>query len=252
MRRVLLALALWSTPALAQEIPAALYAAGHYAQAEAAGEAQGDAKGAALSARASLAAEMLRATPCLDCLQKAEAQARRAIALDPALPEGHIYLAAALGYEARIEGLVRARLLDYPGQAKANLDVALAHDPKNCWALAALGAWNIEIVHSGGETLGRWSYGAALTDGMADFAKAFASAPENLVLRYQFALVLGGFGAERYRKEMLDALARAVSLKPLTAYESFAQDRARELLAALHANKDKLFAKLVRRDQGYP
>jgi hypothetical protein len=195
---------------------------------------------------------MMRAQPCLDCLQHVERDARRAVALDPRSPDGHIYLAAALGYEARIQGLIVARLKAYPDQAKTQLDAALAADPENCWALAALGGWHVEIVHSGGETLAQWVYSASLDEGLGYFSRAFACAPDNLVFRYQYALALGGYDAKHYRSEIEDALARAVAMKPATAYESFAQGRARELLTALRAKEMKAFAKLVRRDQGYP
>jgi hypothetical protein len=229
-----------------------LYVAGKYQEAENAGLAQADAAGLALAARSALAAEMMRAAPCLDCLKRGEGEARRAIALDPKMPDGHIYLALALGYQARIVGRISARLDEYPEQAKSNLDAALASDPGNYWALAALGGWNIEIVRGGGATLARWLYGASVAEGLADFAKAFAGSPDNLVLRYQYALSLGGFDLETYRSQVEDSLSRAVAAKPATAYEIFAQGRAREWLDALKANDAKTFAWLVRRDQGYP
>ena len=251
--QIVLIASLLGTPVLAADNSAlSLYVAGKYQEAEDAGLAQADAAGLALAARSALAAEMMRAAPCLDCLKRAEDEARRAIALDPKMPDGHIYLSLALGYEARIQGLIAARLDEYPEQAKSNLDAALAADPGNCWALAALGGWNIEIVRGGGTTLARWLYGASVAEGLADFAKAFAAAPDNLVLRYQYALSLGGFDAQTYRDRIEDSLSRAVAAKPATAYEVFAQGRARELLDALKVNDAKNFARLVRRDQGYP
>jgi hypothetical protein len=237
-------------PALASDSSAlSLYVAGKYQDAESAGMAQGDAAGYALAARSALAAEMMRSSPCLSCLKRAEGEARRAIALDPKLADGHLFLAVSLGYQARIVGLVSARLNNYPDEAKANLDAVLAADPGNCWALAAVGGWNIEIVRGGGATLAGLLYGAGLADGLADFAKAFAGSPDNPVLRYQYALSLGGFDPGGYRGQIEDALSRAAAAKPTTA---FAQGRARELLAALDANDAKTFARLVKRDQGYP
>jgi hypothetical protein len=250
---VALLLALSGVQAFASDNSAlSLYVAGKYQDAETAGVAQGDAAGFALAARSVLAAETMRAAPCLECLKRAEDEARRAIALDPKMADGHIYLAVALGHEARIVGPIAARLNDYPEQAKAHLDAALAGDPGNAWALAALGGWNIEIVRGGGATLARWFYGASVAQGLADFTKAFAGSPDNLVLRYQYALSLGGFDLETYRSQVEDSLSRAIAAKPATAYEIFAQARARELLDALKANDAKNFARLVRKDQGYP
>jgi hypothetical protein len=253
MFRVCAALLLLSAGARAADDPAqSLYIAGKYQDAESAGMAQGDAAGYAIAARSTLAAEAMRPSPCLDCLKRAESEARRAIALDPKLPDGHLFLAVALGYQARIAGPISARLNDLPGQAKSHLDAALAGAPDNGWALAALGGWNIEIVRGGGATLARWFYGASLAEGLADFAKAFAAAPDNLVLRYQYALVLSGFDVTDYRGQIADALTRAIAAKPGTAFETFAQTRARELLTALKANDPKAYARLVRKDQGYP
>jgi hypothetical protein len=251
--RVLLLVICLCAPAMAADNHVwQLYAAGKYDDAQRAGEAQNNAAGLALAARAGLAGEMMREHPCLDCLKHAEADARRAVALDPKLPDGHIYLAAALGYQARIEGLIAARLHAYPDQAKTHLDAALAADPENCWALAALGGWHIEIVRGGGETLAHWVYSASLEDGQSYFARAFTCAPDNLVFRYQYGLALSGYDPKHYHAEIEDALSRASTMKPATAYETFAQGRARELLAALRAKEMKVFAKLVRKDQGYP
>jgi hypothetical protein len=244
--------ALAAAPAFAADSPArAFYVAGQYAQAAAAGEAEGDAAGFAVAARAILA-QMVQTHPCLECAQHAERDARRAIALDPKLADGHLLLAASLGAQGRIEGILVARAHDYPGQAKTQIDAALAADPGNCFAIAGEGGWNIEVVRIGGETLARWIYGARLDTGMADFAKAFACAPDNPALRYQYALTLSAFDPVRYRGQIEDALTRAATAKPATAFETFLQGRARELLAALKANDPDAFARLVRRDQGYP
>lgn len=244
-------LVLLSTTAHAGDDALALYGQGQYDRSIAVASAENSAGGFALAARATLADAMMQ-KPCLACLKRAEGFARRAIAADSKPPEGHVYLAVALGYQARIVGIVRARLANYAEDAKSNLDAALASDPRNVWALAARGGWNIEIVRGGGAVLADWLYGASVTQGLADFAAAFKSAPDNIVLRYQYALSLGGFDPVAYRGEVEDALRRANSRTALTAYDGFAQNRARELLAALKKNDRAEFARLVRRDQGYP
>jgi len=229
----------------------ALYQAGKYEQAAAAGAKEATAPGYALAARAALA-DAAAKSPCLECLARAAGLARKSIAADPELADGHVYLAVSLGYQARIIGPVRAKLGAYPEEAKRNLDKALAADPKNAWALAALGGWNVEIVRGGGATLARWLYGASIETGLEHFAAAFKAAPDNPVLRYQFALSLGGLDLDRYRGKVADALTRAAGIEPQTAYEKFAQARARALLAALKKNDREGFDRLVRRDQGYP
>lgn len=229
----------------------ALYQAGRYEQAIAEASHQNGAAGYALAARAALAEAALK-SPCLECLERAADLARKSIAADPRPADGHVYLAVSLGYQARIIGMVRARLGAYPEEAKRNLDKALASDPKNPWALAALGGWNIEIVRGGGAMLADWLYGATVDAGRKHFAAAFEAAPDNPVLRYQYALSLGGLDPDAHRGAILAALARATAAEPQTAYEKFAQGRARELLAALKKNDRAAFDALVKRDQGYP
>jgi hypothetical protein len=239
-------------PAFAVETPLSLYLAGQFSQAEAAGVAQNDSQGLAIAARAALADDMMRDEPCLDCLKRAEDLARRAIAADPKVPEGHIYLAAAIGYEARIIGTLAAQSKGYANEAKRELDAALASDPNNPWALAAMGSWHIEIVRNGGATLARWIFGARLQSGQDYYSKAFAAAPGNLVIRYQYALALAGYDLPEYQKDVEASLARALACQPASAYETFTRNRARELLDALKRGDATAAARLVRHDEGYP
>ncbi len=231
--------------------PWTLYAAGQYEQAIAAGMKRHDAFGYAIAARAELAREMMRDAPCLECLDRAADYAREAISSDPKLPQGHVYLATAMGYEARIIGPLAARLKDFPDKAKEEIDAALADDPRDPWAWAALGGWNVEIVHQGG-VLGRLLYGAGVAQGIADFRKSFALDPGNVVVRVQFALSLAAYDRETYKSDIADALAAAAGDKPRTAYDAFSQSRARALQAALDSGDTANFDRLVRHDQGYP
>lgn len=236
----------------AKETPLALYLSGRFAQAESAGVSQNDAQGLAVAARAALAEEQMRDSPCLECLARAEDLSRRAIAADPRRPEGHIYLAAAVGYEARIIGELAAQTRGYASLAKRELDLALAEDPNDEWALAALGSWHIEIVRRAGATFGRWLFGARFELGREYYAKAFAVAPDNLVLRYQYALALAAFDLSAHRNDAEEQLERAVKATPQSAYEVFARDRAQQLLEVMKRGDSAAIMRLIRRDQGYP
>lgn len=234
------------------QTPLQLYEDGRFADAEKAGLAEGDATGYALAARADLAAEMMRPEPCNACLVHAQSLAEHAIALDPKLPEGRIEYVVALGYEARLMGELQAHFKGFAQKAKDNIDAVIAVDPNNAWGWAALGGWNIEIAHDAGSTLARWLFGASLKSGMEDFARAFDAAPDNLVIRYQYALSLAACHNPAYRTAIADALTRAIHDTPRGAYETFAQKRANDLLAALDARDTDTFDRLVRHDQGYP
>lgn len=238
--------------AFARETPLSLFIQGQFARAEAAGLAENSAEGFAIAARAVLADAMMRDQPCLDCLKHAEELSRRAVTSDPKLPEGHIYLAAAYGFRARIIGDFAAQSEGLANKIKSELDAALATDPNNPWALAALGSWHIEIAKSAGSALARWVFGARFATGREYYAKALALAPSNLVLHYQYALALAGYDLDDHRGEVEAELARAADGAAGSAYDSFVRTKARELLDTLKRGETAEALKLVRRDQGYP
>src|SRR4051794_18790600 len=116
-----------AVPATAAEItPFDLYKAGRYEDAIKAGEAANTGQGLALAARAAFAEANLSEMPCLPCLDRVENYARRSIALDTAHPDAFIYLAAALGYKARIVGSLTAQLRRYPELSREAIDHALS------------------------------------------------------------------------------------------------------------------------------
>ncbi|MGZ5924105.1 MAG: hypothetical protein ACXWK2_05975 [Rhizomicrobium sp.] len=232
--------------------PYEIYATGRYEDAMKLGAATGTAAGFTVAARAALADATTRQSPCLECLRRAEDFARKAIAADSRLAEGHVYLAVAMGYEARIVGPIWARAHNYPGHAKDELDTALAIDSKSPWALGALGGWNVEIVRTGGDRLASWIYDATVDKGLAAFASAFKAAPDNLSVRYQYALSLSGYDADRFRHEIDDAFARIAKEKPATAYEALARSRAAELAGLLKSGNRDAFDARVHTYQGYP
>ena len=240
-----------ASQALAQS-PRALYVAGRYADAERAALAQGTPQGFALAARSELAAETMRPAPCLECLKRAEDFALRAIAADPRLVEGHIEYVIALGFESRLIGLIQAHFKGYAEKARQHIEAALAIDPENPWAWAALGNWNIEIAQDGGAALARLIYGATVREGLADFGKAFSAAPDSLVLHYHYALALAAYDRNAYHDAIATALTRATAGTPHTAFETYAQNCARDLLSAWRAGNMAAFDRLVRHDQGYP
>jgi hypothetical protein len=247
-----LALALTFAGAARAATPFDLYEQGKFDAAVAAGLAANDAAGLAVAARATLAAETMRGARCLDCIKRAEDYARRAIVDDPKNADAHVFLAVALGREGRLESVFTVLRKSYPTKAKQELDAAIAADPRHAQAWAALGGWNIEIVRKGGAGMAKMMYGATLAAGLAAFDKAFAVAPDNVGLLYQYALTLSGYDTGTYRAKIADALARSAKGTPRGAYEAFAQNRARELLAALQKNDMGAYAALVARDQGEP
>jgi hypothetical protein len=249
----LLAVLGWAGAALAADNGLyAIYASGDYAGAEQAGMSAHSADGYAIAARAAMAEAVLKPSPCLECLKKAEAFARQAVAADPRDADGQIWLAVALGYEARITGIVKARLADAPEQSKAALDAAMQSDPKNPFALSGMGGWNIEIVKGGGSLMARMLYGASESKALQLFDDAAHLAPDNVAVRYQIGLSLAGFDPDKYRARIRSEWTAAIHDTPESAYEKAMQERASRLLAALAKDDSHAFAALVRQYQGYP
>ena len=255
MRAALLALLLL-LPAAARAATTeeifALYARGDYEQAMKAGEVARTAPGYAIAARAVLADAMLRDSPCLECLERAERLSRQAVATDPRHAFGQLWLAVSLGYQSRITGVVKARLRDAPGQSKLALDAAIGADPQNPYAVSALGGWHIEIVRGGGAYLARLLYGARESEALALFDRSIKLAPGNVAVRYQIALSLLGFDAEKYRTRILAELRAAMAGEAATSYEKQIQGRANELLGLVNRGAQDVLTARVRKYQGYP
>jgi len=250
MKRALAVALLLAVPAFGQSDDG-LFAQGKYEAAIRAAASDNSARGFVDAARATLAEEATREERCLACLKRAEDFARRAIAADSKLSNGYVFLAITLGLESRIEGYDEARRKGYAGEAKRALDAALDADPGNAWALAAMGGWNIEVVRGGGPVLALLLYGASVDKGRKCFDAAFARAPDNIAIRYQYALTLAGYDAERYRADIGRSLSRTVNGTTDTAYGRLLQNRAGELLALLRKGDEAAFVERVRVYEGF-
>jgi hypothetical protein len=147
---------------------------------------------------------------------------------------------------------MRASWNNSPVQAKAHLDAALAADPVNPYALAALGGWNAEVVRVGGAFLAAKIYDASLEKGMALFDRAGRVAPHNVAVHYQIALSLAGVDPARYHARIQDELDAAIQGPPQTAYEKFVAARAQELLNLMKRGDADAFEARLRIFQGYP
>jgi hypothetical protein len=248
----MMALAICVSAIAAETTPFDLYRAGRYEDAIKAGEAANTGQGLAVAARAAFAEANLSEMPCLPCLQRVESYARRSIALDSEHPDAFVYLAAALGYQARIVGSITAQFRRYPELSKQAIDHALSVAPNDDWALAAAGAWHIEVVRNAGNLLGRTMYGARVETGKDYFYKAFAAEPNNLVTRFQFALSLSGYDFDANSGPVAAVLESIRAIEPRTVYEGVMKQRAQRLLDLIKANKRAEYLALVNRYQGYP
>ena len=189
---------------LRRSMPSGDYEAGRQA-----GEAAHTAPGLAIAARAVLADAVLRDTPCMACLQRAERLARQAVAADPHHAYGQIWLAVALGYQARItgagEGAAGAIRPASPRRRWMRRWRTIPTMPLRCrrWA-AGISRWCAAAAPS-------WramSMAPREAQALALFDRAVKLAPGNVAVHYQIALSLAGFDADKYRARIVSRTAR--------------------------------------------
>ncbi|HEX7777395.1 MAG TPA: hypothetical protein VF449_12790 [Parvibaculum sp.] len=243
------------TIAAAQGLDAArtAFAQGAFLDAAALARPLGTSDGAALAARAELAQGDFLATSATrrSNFEQAEKDARTAIALDPNNPEGHLYLALALGFLGRMDGSIAAHFAGYAAEARAHIDKALALAPDSPWPHALSGGWNLEIVHDGG-MLGETLYGASLEKGCADYARALEIDPRNTAIAYQYALQLSAMGTSQRRAQATRVLGIALQSAPGNALEVLSRRRAQRLKLVLDTHDDVGLKAIIRDQLGTP
>lgn len=231
----LIAVLAFAAPAMA-DLPGAreAYAAGDFARAETLASADPSAEAQAFAAGAALAMLMAdQAGNRRTVADRLSRHARAAIAADESLAEAHLRMAAAIGFEGRYTGTLRAFMRRLPQQGKSHIERAAALDPADPWGDALLGAWHFEVVRRGG---GR-ALGASLADGMAAYDAAIGNAPDDPVIAYFFAVALLASGEATYVEPARAQLARAADMAPREGLDAGLDGaiiaRARTLLRAL-------------------
>lgn len=126
----------------------------------------------------------------------AEKYARRAIALDPSLADGHFALADALG-EAALRGPLRQRVQS-ADEVRAEALRATELDPRHDGAWHILGRWNAEVMRLSPidrliarKFLGGAAFATASWDeAERDLRRAVAIAPDRIVHHFDLAQIL--------------------------------------------------------------
>lgn len=227
----------------AEETALQLYEAGEYEAAVVAGRKSGGADDLALAARARLVIVRFSDLPedRLVGIAEALSDARTALALAPDHIEANLQIAIAVGYRGQLQrSNSDARL------ALLHIERALAQEPDNAWALAALGGWHTEVVLEAGTLFGRILFGARRSLAVESFRAAVAAEPENLSILAGYANALLRFGRDRYRKEAIPILKTVSALAPRHALETVMQDHARRLLLAVNEGREDDLKELLR------
>jgi hypothetical protein len=218
-----------------------------------AGEAAKTGEALAVAARAAFAEANLSET-AVPALSSGASKAMPAARLHSIVrgPRRSFILQRRSAIRRGLSATSQRRFRHYPEDAKAAIDQALAVAPNDDWALASAGAWNIEVVRNGGALLARAIYGARVETGKEYFYKAFVAQPNNLVIRFQFALSLSGYDFDANSDAVAGVLDSVRAIEPRTVYEGVIKERALRLLDLIKANRRAEFLALVHRYQGYP
>lgn len=164
-----------------------------------------------------------------EAANRALGYAEKAAKIDPKFVQAQLEAAIGLSLRAANMAPPRVLALNLPGRARKHLDTALALEPDNVWALSASAAWRMGVARRGGGAV----FHADPDTGYAEFMKARALAPENVVVAYECARGLIASNREEWRATGLEALAVATDGAPESAFERRVQELAREFAAAI-------------------
>jgi len=228
-----------------------IFASGDFPRAAEEARSTETAEGLALAARAALVHADLVAEPQdrLKFIEQGEEDARAAIAMAPDFAEGHLQLAVALGFKARLEGRLTAHAEGYADEARAHLEYVAVREPDNPWMHALLGGWHLEISEVGG-FLGRTIYGAEVEEGIEAYDQALTLRPDDLVIVYQCALQLAALGDEPFKSRAMTLLQKARLPENPDALETLTFERMRILKDALATGNDTMIEHVVRTQKG--
>lgn len=229
MRAILAALVALAISGVAHADDAALaaYVQGDFLVAAARAE-NGD---RTLAARALVAAAITGEGGDIDALLlRAEDNARAGLAAGE--PGARLQLALALGLKGRRASIADALRHGYAREGRALIDAALRATPRDAWAQALDGAWNLEIVRRGGEIGARY-FGASAKAGVAAYERARALAPDDAAITYQYALALLELDGARYAQKAAVLLDQVRDCASDDAFETAIKQEARRVRAVL-------------------
>ena len=215
----------------------AMFASGEYLAAAQLAEAASSADDLAFAARSLLAQCMTGdREPDSGMVERAAADARRALALDPMHEEGRLQLAIAISLKSRSMSLMDAWYAGYGEEGRKLAEEVLAQDPGNFYAHGFLAVWNIEVRRRGG-VLGASLLGASVEAGRKHYAIAAHLAPGDAGVHWQFARALTALDAVRYGDEAAAILDRAVATSSPDHVQMVMKTRAAQLAEALKQNR---------------
>lgn len=224
-----------------------LYAAGDYVAAADALSGSDDPASLAFASQALMAACVTTRdrTQIAGLLDRAEQSAHEALTRDPNSIDARMQLALVYGVRGRRANLAEAVARNYAPRGKHLIEEVLAMQPNNARAHALLGAWHLEVLRRGGRA-GAAAYGARLEDGIREFNRARALAPDDPMIPLHFAVALIQLSPERYGPQAAALLDASAAGTPRDAFEEHAQQVGRRIDRTLTDRGPQAAARLAR------
>jgi len=216
-----------------EEASLAAFKEGRFTDAAKLASADRTANAQAFAARALLASGMIGdAQPDADLLDRAEAAARAALAIEPNHIEGRLQLAISLSLKARPLSTRQAMRTGYGDTAKELVESVLKDDPDNAYAHGFMSVWHIEVVRRGG-AIGSSVMGASVKDGITHYQRAAELLPFDASIHWQYAKALAALNVKKYDAHIDMAIRYATDAPVEDELEKIMAARAEQLKTAM-------------------
>lgn len=172
--------------------------------------------------------------PDVGLLERALADAERALELKPDHAEGRLQAAIAWSLKSRTMSAASALREGVASRTRRMAEDVLKLDPRNHYAHAFLAVWHVEVRRRGG-ALGAALLGASLEEGERRYREAMRLRPGDISVAWQYARALTALDPVRFRDVSIEALETATLSRPVDYVETVLQERAGELLEAYRA-----------------
>jgi len=212
---------------------------GQFDQAAEMGQTIATAQGLTLAAEAIAAPVLLgKSDNQRDRAKAALKLAEAAVGLDPNSVEARLQVALALGFVTRASNPITVWR---KGLAVELKDAIAAHQnlaPNDARGHALLGAWHYGIIRKAGEKRGHKWYDATLIAGNAAYDKALQLAPNDIIIKTNYALSLVDDDYDAHQVTALNMLEAAINIPAQSALETAVQSRMKTIVEDWDNKKD--------------
>lgn len=144
----------------------------------------------------------------------AMALTEQVLASHPNSAEGKMLYAFAFGFYARSAGTLTALRKKLPQRTLASIHAARTASPHDARSDALLAGWNFSVVSKAGSKRAQKLFGANEATGHKYFGEALALAPDDILIRGNYIMMLTALGGDRNRARAA-ALLKGIKQNPL-------------------------------------